>query len=70
MQTWFELHTVPQVPQLFGSKRETQVLPQRWLVPLHWQTPWLQVPPLHELPQAPHEFGSVWVLMHWPLQVE
>lgn len=69
LQTCPLAHTRPQAPQLLTSLRDTQVLPHRNCVAKHWQVAAVQVPPLHELPHAPHEPGSVWVLVQVPLQV-
>lgn len=70
VHTWPEGHTVPQPPQLLGSLRETQVLPQRMVPAAHWQVDAEQVPPVpHDAPHAPQFAGSVTVLVHSPLQV-
>lgn len=62
-------HFLLQLPQDSGSRRETHV-PLHLMrlggrpAPEHWHWPPLQIPPLHELPQAPQLDGLVWVLVH------
>jgi hypothetical protein len=71
LHTWPVGHTRPQAPQLLGSLRDTQALPHLMVpAPVHWHWPAVQVPPAPQvLPQAPHEPGSVCVLVHTPLHV-
>ena len=69
MQTCPAWQTVPQLPQLFGSLRSTQRLPQRRKPLGHWQMPLAQFPAPQLLPHAPQLAGSLVVFVHSPLQV-
>ena len=60
---------MPQLPQLLGSLRETQVFPQRMNGFWHWQVLFVHVPVPQLFGHEPQCAGSLVVLVHCPLQL-
>lgn len=69
LQTSFRGHTLPHVPQFFGSDFTSTQPPQALAVPAgHPHLPALHVPPGQAMPQPPQFAGSARVSVHLPPQ--